>query len=80
MIKKEIDYIKLRRVGLLAFFMHFFVNTYVGKALDWIKGHEIINLVPYQLWIVIVVSLIIGLIIESLSRTQKFEFLRYLYS
>ncbi len=79
-IKKELDYIKLRRVGLLVFFLHFFVNTYLGKVLNWIKGHEILNLVPFQLWLVIVACSIIGLIIERLSRTERFSFLRYLYS
>lgn len=73
-------YGSLRVIGMLVFFTHFFVNYFVGLAIEIANNKIGINLTAFQFIITILFTTILAVIIERLSKTNRFHWLKYLFS
>ncbi len=73
---------KLRNIGIMVYFLHLFVYQillWVWSAINKFFGVNLNNsIINYILTVVI--ATIIGVLIDYLSKTKKFSFLKYLYS
>lgn len=69
----------LRNIGVLIFYLQFFVSYFVLLALEILNYKFQIDLMPYYtLFIIFFVSLL-SIAIEYLSRLKRFHILKYLY-
>lgn len=73
-------YSNLRIIGVLIFFMHTFVKFFVGLAIDALKDSTGTDLSAFLFLIVIILTTLIAILIERLSKKEKLRWLRYLYS
>ena len=76
----SIIYKKMRIVGVLIYFLHFFINFFVVLGIKFVKHRIGIDLSFFNFLITIIVTITISVIIEKLSKQKRFKWLRYLYS
>ena len=79
-LKNRPIYGSLRVIGILVFFTHKFVNYFVGLAIKIANNKMGINLTAFQFIITIFFTTILAVIIERLSKTNRFQWLKYLFS
>ncbi len=79
-LKNRPIYGSLRIVGLLVFLSHQFVNYFVGLAITFLKDHAAVDLTAFQFTATVFLTLILAIVIERLSKTEKFCWLKYLFS
>lgn len=65
---------------MLVFFTHLFVNYFVGLAKEIANNKIGINLTAFQFIITILFTTILAVIIERLSKANRFHWLKYLFS
>lgn len=73
-------YGSLRVIGMIIFFTHLFVKYFVGLAIEIANNKIGINLTAFQFIITILFTTILAVIIERLSKTNRFHWLKYLFS
>lgn len=79
-LKNRPIYKSLRIIGMIVFFTHLFVNYYVSMVIEIIYNKIGINLSAFQLIITLFFTTILAIIIERLSKTNRFQWLKYLFS
>ena len=79
-LKNRPIYGSLRVIGMLIFFTHLFVNSFVRLVIEIANNIIGINLTAFQLIITILFTTILAIIIERLSKTNRFHWLKYLFS
>lgn len=79
-LKNRPIYGSLRVIGMLIFFTHLFVNYFVGLAIEIANNKIGINLTAFQFIITILFTTILAVIIERLSKANRFHWLKYLFS
>lgn len=79
-LEKRSIYKSLRIIGTLIYFTHFFVNYFIVLVVEILKNRMGVNLMAYQFVITICFSTLLAIIIERLSRKEKYGWLKYLYS
>ncbi len=79
-LKDRPIYGSLRIIGLVIFFTHSFVNYFVDLALEIAKNKIGIDLTSFQFVIIICLTTILAVVIERLSKKEKFYWLKYLFS
>ena len=77
-LKNKPIYSKIRIIGMLVFYIHLLTYFFVRLAEKALKN--IIILTPYRFILTLSLSIIIAIIIERLSKTERFRWLKYLYS
>ena len=60
--------------------MHTFVKFFVGLAIDALKDSTGTDLSAFLFLIVIILTTLLAILIERLSKKEKLRWLRYLYS
>ena len=78
--KDKTLFASLRTIGMIVFFSHLFVNYFVELALEIAKNKMGINLFAFQFFFTILFTLIFAIVIERLSKKEKFCWIKYLYS
>ena len=79
-LKNRSIYRSLRIIGMIVFFTHMFVNYFVGLAIEIANNTMGLNLSAFQFIITIFFTTIFAVIIERLSKTNRFQWLKYLFS
>lgn len=79
-LKNRPIYGRLRVIGMLIFFTHLFVNYFVGVGIKIFNNIIGINLTAFQFIITILFTTMLAVIIERLSKTNRFYWLKYLFS
>lgn len=79
-LKNRPFYRSLRVVGMIIFFIHLFVKFFVGLAIETANNIMGINLTPFHFIITLSFTTILAVIIERLSKRNRFQWLKYLYS
>lgn len=79
-LKNRPVYGRLRVIGMLIFFTHLLVNYFVCLAIQFSNNKIGINLTAFQFIITIIFTTILAVIIERLSKTNRFHWLKYLFS
>lgn len=79
-LKNRPIYARLRVIGLLVFFSHLFVNYLVVLAIGIINSRTGINLIVFQFIITICLTTLLAVLVERLSKREKYSWLKYLYS
>ena len=79
-LKNRPIYGSLRVIGMIIFFTHLFINYFVGLAIEIANNKIGINLTAFQLIITILFTTILAVIIERLSKANRFHWLKYLFS
>ena len=73
-------YGSLRVIGMIIFFTHLFVNYFVGLAIEIANNKMGLNLTVFQFIITLSFTTILAILIERLSKTNRFQWLKYLFS
>ncbi len=76
----SVVYKKIRIVGVLIYFLHPFVNFFVVLGIKFLKHRIGLNFSFLEFIISIILVIVVSIIIERLSKLEKFKWLRYLYS
>ena len=79
-IKNRPIYQSLRIIGMIVFFTHLFVNYFVGLAIEIANNKTGLNLTVFQFIITLSFTTILAILIERLSKTNRFQWLKYLFS
>lgn len=79
-LKNRPIYGRLRVMGMLVFYTHLFVNYFVGLAIEIANNTIGINLTAFQFVITILFTTILAVTIKRLSKTNRFHWLKYLFS
>jgi len=79
-LKSRPIYSSLRIIGMMIFFTHLFVNYFVGLAIEITKNKIGIDFSAFRFIITIVFTTLLAILIERLSKKEKFSWLKYLYS
>jgi serine/alanine racemase len=79
-LKGKPFYRNLRVIGVLVFFSHLFVTSLVSDAIMVIKYKTGVDFIAFRFLISVFLTIIIAIIINKLSQTKKFSWLKYLYS
>lgn len=79
-LKNRPIYSSLRVIGTLVFFSHLLVNSFVEFALKAVKSKIGINLFSFQFLITLTLTIVFSIVIDQLSKKQRFYWLKYLYS
>ena len=79
-IKNRPIYKSLRIIGMIVFFAHLFVNFFVSMVIEITYSKIGINLSAFQFIITLFFTTILAIIIERLSKTDRFHWLKYLFS
>lgn len=79
-LKNRPVYGRLRVIGMLIFFIHLFVDYFVDLAIKISNNKIGINLTAFQFIITILFTTILAVIIERLAKTNRFHWLKYLFS
>ena len=79
-LKNRSIYCSLRIIGMLIFFLHLFVDFFVKLAIEIAKNKTGIDFSAFQFIITIVITTLLAIMIEQLSKKEKFSWLKYLYS
>lgn len=79
-LKDRPIYCSLRIIGMMIFFTHLFVNCFVGLAIEITKNKTGIDFSAFRFIITIVFTTLLAILIERLSKKEKFSWLKYLYS
>ena len=81
-VKRGIIFRKLRNVSIIVYFSHIFIHAWIiwgWKILDRLFGINLNNsLMNY--FLTVIIATILGLLIDYLSKKEKYSFLKYLYS
>ena len=78
-LKDSKIYKRLRVLGVMLFFLHQLIDLYIGLFLEAVVMFMGMDLAVFRLPLVLVISLAIGLIVEHISKHEKFQWLRWLY-
>lgn len=79
-LKDRPIYGSIRIIGLGIYFMHLFFKDITLSIIAVIKSRFDLDLINYQFIIAMFFTTSIAIVIERLSKTQKFQWLRYLFS
>ncbi len=79
-LKNRPIYRRLRVIGVLIFFTHLFVDYFVSLIIENVNNIIGINLTGFHFIITILFTTILAVIIERLSKTNRFQWLKYLFS
>lgn len=79
-LKNHPIYRGLRIIGIIVFFTHLFVDYFVGLVIEIINQNTGLNLTAFQFLITLFFTIILAVIIERLSKTDKFKWMKYLFS
>lgn len=79
-LKDRPIYYSLRIIGMMIFFTHLFVKFFVGLAIEIAKNKTGIDFSAFQFIITILFTTLLAIIIERLSKNEKFDWLKGLYS
>lgn len=79
-LKNRKIYVKLRIYGILIYFLHLLVGYFVNAISVVLKNNFKINLSSFKFLFTLLISLFVAILIERLSRTKTFRWLKYLYS
>ena len=79
-LKNRPIYKRLRIVGMLVFYLHLFMNYFVGYIIHVVDRTLGIDLGTFQFLITISFTLLVAIVIERLSVSSKLRWLKYLYS
>ena len=79
-LKNRPIYCSLRIIGMMVFFTHLFVKFFVELAIETTKNNIGIDLSAFEYIIIIVFTTLLAILIERLSKKEKFRWLKYLYS
>ena len=71
-------YIRLRKIGVLVYFLHMAVNTFVVLGIKGVYRICGIDIKPYQCFIALASTLIISIILERLSHKKNFRWVNWL--
>ena len=73
-------YKRMRVVGMLVFYLHLFVAFFVNLLFGTVENHWGLHLSAIHFAAILIPVTLLAVALERLSRTEKFSFLRYLYS
>ena len=79
-LKDRPIYGSLRVIGMVVFYVHLFVKFFVDLIIEIINKKMLIDLTSFEFIITIFFTTIFAILIERLSKTNKFQWLKYLYS
>ena len=79
-LKNHSIYRSLRVIGMIVFFTHLFVNYFVALSIEIAKNKLGIDLSSFQFIITIFFTTILAVLVERLSKTNRFQWLKYLFS
>lgn len=79
-LKNRPIYLKLRTAGVLIYFSHLIIDSFITFSIDFIYGILSINLAQFQFLISLTVTLLFAFGIERLSRKEKFTWINLLIS
>lgn len=79
-LKNKPVYASLRAIGVIVYFGHMFVDFFVQLAGKWIGKVFSVDLTPFRLLAVLVITTLLAMLIVRLSKNERFYWLKYLYS
>ncbi|MEE0265598.1 MAG: acyltransferase family protein [Acutalibacteraceae bacterium] len=79
-LKDRPIYARLRTIGVLVYFLHVFVNTLIGYVAKGAYKFLSIDIQPYRCLIALVITLLLTIGIEWLSRKERFKWIKWFLS
>ncbi len=79
-LKKRPIYRSMRVIGMIVFFTHLFVDYFVGLVIEIAYNKAGINLTAFHFLITVSITTIFAVVIDRLSKTNRFQWLKYLFS
>lgn len=79
-LKNRPIYSRLRNIGMLVFFLHLFVKYFVMLALEMIKIKTGTDLFAFSFFLVVLFTTVLSIMLERLSKKEKYHWIKYLYS
>ena len=79
-LKNRPVYGRLRVIGVIVFFSHLLVNYFVGLAIEIANKKTGLDLSAFHFIITMILLIMLSVVIERLSRTNKYRWLKYLFS
>ena len=79
-LKDRPIYSELRIIGIFIFFIHLFIHYFVELFTRILYNRNIVDITNLQYIITMIITVILAIFIEKLSKKEKFSWLKYLYS